>query len=209
MNNEQKDILDLMAQIDSERPFAESDLPPELDTGFSSTAEAAAAFENTLALRDALRIQSSDQAIPDSWMDQIESFSDTQTSGQTPTSQITAGWRKLRDFWQETPYAWGGGLAAACALVLLIGQPSGQDGPQGIGSSITNSDSRVMSGALGGDFKSKTSSPTETEANSERIRDYRIEELSHQGITGQLSSDDCPPPQEESFSPDRDRKSVV
>ena len=202
MSDEQKEILDLMARVDSEHPFAESDLPRDLDTGFSSTAEAKAAFEKTLALRDALRIQHPKQATPDSWIALIDSFSDTEAPEQTLADQITAGWRKLRKSWQETPFVWGGGLVAACALVLLIGQPTGQGNPQGIGSSVINSDPRVINGALGGDFKSKTSDSSETEAVTEEKEENLnlndlTESVSHRGITGELRHDHCPPPQEE------------
>ena len=200
MDKEKIAILDLMARVDGEQAFGHVDDPVDVELGFESMDEAERVFEQTLTLRDALRVQSPAEDIPEEWLERINSFSDEATSPPKASlgANIAQKFSGLVSSIQSSPYAWGGGFATACAFVIVVGQPSGDITLEGIGGQVTSQDPRAMFEALDGNFKNKTNLETEAREGT-GSDDLNLSNLStntsHSGLTGNQviteTVDDC------------------
>ncbi len=71
------EILNLMASVDGEEPFEESDFVGTFN--FASRDDAIAAFQMTKSLAHALKVQSDVTQIPEAWIERIQNFPDLES----------------------------------------------------------------------------------------------------------------------------------
>ena len=196
MEKEKIAILDLMARVDGEKPFERVDELVDVELDFESMDEAERVFEQTLNLREAVRVQSPTSDIPEEWLEPINSFS---AEARPPKASLGAiisqKFSDLLSSIQSKPYSWGGGFATACAFVIVVGQPSGDVTLEGIGGQVTSQDPQAMFEALDGEFKNKTSLETETQddtgSNDINLSNFSTNS-SHSGLTAaKVKADDA------------------
>lgn len=137
------DILNEMAHSDGERPFASSDLENDPDVLFGSISDARRAFRFTDEIKSKISIQVAETNVPAEWTEMINSFPETQGFEEKKDRGSLTFLSRIFENFGSNKGAWGGGVATACLVLILI-EPSIDSGPTlGAGMAVTEGNALI------------------------------------------------------------------
>ena len=193
LTEEELKLLNLMARLDGEPPMYDDETEHLSGFHFSSEIEAISAFETTLLMRDAMQIQAPVTDIPDDWIHRIHAFSEQPTSQvrSSPLALPMDWWKSFKDGVLGHPQYWGGGLAAAFALALLVSPPSEQNIEGELGSGVQGI---ALPGNTVRTNKTKASIPSSQRDKAARTAELMPKPVYEEVITGakiEAGSSEC------------------